>query len=172
MRRRREIPTRNEVMETNEESREMMEEKESDLDTIASDVEAVRETREKLDFGGTQEGAEELDLSIDEAEDVTTEVFETEDENLEEIQSENEEFEGEIQEGRDSSDSDLGKVVEVSVRVETKETINELLTAKEALMRDIDFLAEQIHRASDNRERSNETQETYRDRVRSGKGGR
>lgn len=172
MRRRKEIRTRSEVVETNEESREKMEEKEDELDTIASDVEAVRETREKLDFEGTQEGAEELDRSIDDAEDVTTEVFENEDENLEEIQDENEEFEGELQDGHDSSDSDLGEVVDVSAKVETKETINELVTAKEALIRDIDFLTEQIQRASDARERSNEVQETHRGRVHSGKRGR
>jgi len=172
MKRKKEVRTRNEIVETNEDNRERMEEKEGELDTIASDVEAVRETREKLDFGGTQEGAEELDTSISEAEDVTTEVFENEDENLEEIQAENENFEGELQDGRDSSDSDLGEVVEVSAKVETNETINELLTAKEALIRDIDFLGDQIQRSSDAGERSNDVQETHRGRVHSGKRGR
>jgi len=147
-----------------------MEEKELDLDTLAMDVETVRETLEKLDFGGTRDGAEQLESSIKDAEEVTEGVFDEEDEDLDRIQEENKEFEGELDERRDTSDSDLGKVSDASSKIKTAETISELVKAKEAIMRDIDFLKEQIDRASDARQKSDEIQKKHEARIRSGKG--
>lgn len=170
MAKRSDVPTRNEVTERAETSKKDMEEKELDLDKIATDVETVRETLDKLDLGGTQEGAEQLETSIKGAEDVTEEVFDKEDEDLERIQEENKEFEGDLDERRDTSDSDLGKVSDASSKIETKETINELVKAKEAVVRDIDFLKEQIERVSDARQKSDEIQNKHQARVHSGKG--
>ena len=172
MAKRRDVPTRNEVTERVETSTKEMEEKEVGLDRIATDVEIVRETLEKLDLGGTQEGAEQLESSIEGAEDVTEEVFDREDEDLERMQEENKEFEGELDERRDTSDTDLGKVSDASSKIESKETINELVKAKEAVMRDIDFLKEQIDRATDARQRSDEIQKKHQSRVHSGRGRR
>jgi hypothetical protein len=103
---------------------------------------------------------------------VTEGVFDTEDETLERIQADNQEFEGEIQDRRGTSESDLGKISDASGRIETKETVNELVNAKEAALRDIDFLAEQIDRARGAREKSNAAQEKLRARVHTGKRGR
>lgn len=169
MAKRRDVPSKGEVTERIEKSNKDMEGKEVDLEKVASDVETVRQTLEKLDFGGTAEGADQLEKSIESAEDVTTEVFEREDENLERIQSNSQEFEGEITDHRDTSESDLGKISDSSARIETKETINELVRAKETVLRDIDFLAGQINRASDARKKSDAVQEKLKSRVHTGK---
>jgi len=170
MAKRRDIPSKGEVTERIEKSKKDMEGKEVDLEKVAADVETVRQTLENLDFGGTAEGADQLEKTIESAENVTTEVFEREDENLERIQSNSQEFEGEITERRDTSESDLGKISDGSAKIETRETTNELVRAKEAVLRDIDFLAAQINRASDARKKSDTVQEKLKSRVHTGKG--
>jgi hypothetical protein len=168
MAKRRDLPSKHEVTERIEKNKKDMEEKEVDLEKVASDVETVRQTIEKLDFGGTAEGADQLEKSIESAEDVTTEVFEKEDQNLERIQSNSQEFEGEITDHRDTSESDLGKISDSSARIETRETTNELVRAKEAVLRDIDFLADRINRAADARKKSDTIQEKLKSRVHTG----
>ena len=171
MGKRGDTPTRHEVTERVETGKKDMEEKELDLDTLATDVETVRETLENLDFGGTQEGAEQLESSIKDAEEVTEGVFDKEDEDLERIQEENKEFEGELDERRDTSDSDLGKISDASSKIKTAETISEFVKVKESVMRDIDFLKEQGDLVSDARQKSDEIQKKHEARVRSGKRG-
>ena len=169
MAKRKDVPTRQEVSKKIEKNRKDMELKEINLDWIASDVETVRQTLEKLDFGGTAEGFDQVETSIKGAENVTADVFDREDEDLEQIQKDNQEYEGEIQDRRKSSESDLGKISDSSARIETKETINELIQAKEAALKDIDFLAEQIERAKGARDKSDSIQKRIQARVHSGK---
>jgi chromosome segregation ATPase len=168
MARRKEIRTRSEVSERIQKTGNEMEEKESDLEIITSDVETVRGTLEKIG-GGTKEGLEEVERSIEGAEDVTEQEFNREDENLERIQAEGQEFEGEIEEHQDSSESDRREISDASSKIETRETINELEKAEKAASRDIDFLAEQKDRARSAREKSDSVQEKLKARVHSGK---
>jgi hypothetical protein len=172
MARGKELPRRNEVAEKVEDNKREMEGKAADLEKLASDVETIRHTIEQLDLGGTADGFEQVKGAVESAENVTEEVFDREDESLDRIQADNEEFEGELEGGRESSESDLGKISDASAKIETKETVNELLKAKEAVLRDIDFLAEQINRASDAKKESDSVQERLQARVRSGKQGR
>ena len=59
----------------------------------------------------------------------------------------------------------------VSAKVETKETIKQLEDAREAALREIDFLKEQLLRASEARRESNAIQEKLQARVHAGKRG-
>jgi len=167
MARRSDIRSRTEVTGEIETKKEDMDLKETDLDTIASDYEIVRQTLENLE-GGTVEGFDETEKSIEAAEDVTVEVFEKKDDELEEIQADTEEFEGEIKENRNSAESDLGKLSDASGKIETKETINKLVEAKEIVMRDMEFLGGEIDRAQDAREKSDAVQEKHRARIQKG----
>jgi len=167
MKRHGDVSSRSEITEQVERTTSEMDEKEADLDKIASDVETVRETLDNLDLEGTQECAEELETAFNETEDVTVEEFDSEDESLEQIQDESQEHEGKIEGHRDSSESDLGKVSDASSRIELKVAQNELVKAKEAALRDIEFLAEQIDQAREAREKSDEIQSQLRARVQS-----
>ena len=167
MARRSDIRSRTEVTGEIETKKEDMDLKETDLDTIASDYEIVRQTLENLE-GGTVEGFDETEKCIEAAEDVTVEVFEKKDDELEEIQADTEEFEGEIKENRNSAESDLGKLSDASGKIETKETINKLVEAKEIVMRDMEFLGGEIDRAQDAREKSDAVQEKHRARIQKG----
>ena len=168
MSRRSDVPTRSEVTEKIDTTKSEMEAKETDLDKTASDVETVRQTREQLDFGGTAEGSDEVESSIESAEDVTTEVFDKEDESLDQVQTRNEEFEGKLQDHQESSESDLGKISDARAKIDTKETINELAKTEEAVRRDIEFLDGEGRRASDAREKSDDIQRRLQARVHTG----
>jgi len=167
MARRSDIRSRTEVTGEIEKKKEEMDTKETDLDTIASDHEIVRGTLENIE-GGTVEGFDETEKSIEAAEDVTVEVFEKKDDELEEVQAETHDFEGEIKENRNSAESDLGKLSDASAKIDTTETINELVEAKETVMRDMEFLAGEIDRAQDAREKSDAVQEKHRARIQKG----
>jgi hypothetical protein len=170
MAKRKDVPTRHEVSEKIETGKREMEEKETDLEKVASDVEIVRHTLEQLDFGGTAEGSEELESSIESAEDVTIEVFDGKDEGLEQIQNETQKFEEELEGRRESSESDRRKISDA--KVETNETATELAKADEVVSREIDFLVDQYRRADGAREKSNSIQERLQARVHTGKRGR
>ena len=165
------VPTRREVTERVEKARDDMEGKEVDLDRFASEFETVRQTLEKLDFKGTSEGCEQIESFIESAENVAENTFGEANEGLENLQNESEEFEGELQERQNTSESDLGKVSDSSAQIDTKETINELMKVKESVIRDIDFLAEQVSRASEAREKSNALQERLQCQINAGKRG-
>ena len=167
MARRSDIRSRTEVTGEIETKKEEMDTKETDLDTIASDHEIVVQTLENLE-GGTVEGFDETEKSIEAAEDVTVEVFEKKDDELEEVQADTEEFEGEIKENRNSVESDLGKLSDASGKIETKETINKMVETKEIVMRDMEFLTGEIDRAQDAREKSDAVQEKHRARIQKG----
>lgn len=170
MKKKSDTPRRSEITDTVQKHETDMSEKVEDLDTIATDAETVRETLDNLDFEGTAEGTDEVESSIEKADDVTVEKFEDEDGNLEEIQSDSEEYEGDLQERTDSSQMDLGKISDASGRIETQETVNELVNAKEGVLKDIDFLDGEIDKANDARSESEREQEQHRNRIR--KGGR
>ena len=162
--------TRAEVSETVERSSEDMREKGDDLEKVAADVATVRETLESLEFGGTAEGSEAVEISIRGAEDVTTEVFDREDGELQEVHAGAEGFQDELQENSSSVDADLERISDAGGELETQETVNELVKAKDAALHDIDFLQEQISAAREAREESERAREEYRQEVH-GKGG-
>lgn len=169
MRNKSDTPTRGEVSERVEKSKEQMDEKVNDLDLIATDAETVRGTLESLDLNGTSEGSDAVESVIEEAENVTVEKFDEEDEALQEVQSDMEDFEGELQERTDSSESDSEQVSEAIGQITTEETKGELEQAKSEIDDDIEFLKEQNETAREAREENTQLQQEHRSRVQGGK---
>ncbi|MDY6838834.1 MAG: hypothetical protein SWH78_12765 [Thermodesulfobacteriota bacterium] len=169
MAKRRDIPSRRDVNERLECDKRKMEAKETDLDKIASDVETVRRTLERLDFRGTAEGSREAEESIEGAEDVATDAFDKEDGALERIQTHNREFGAELDDRKGASESDLKKVTDVTASINRNEVGDKLKKAKEAVLSDVNFLAAQIERARAARERSDAIQERLKGRVQKGR---
>ena len=91
--------------------------------------------------------------------------FNEEDEVLEEVQDETEAHENELQERSDSSQMDLGKISDASGRIETSETVTELINAKEGVLRDIDFIDDHQQIAKDARDEAESLQQEHRNRV-------
>ena len=166
MRRINDKPTRGEVTETVDKHGEKLEEKTDDIDVIATDTETVRDTLDALEPGsGTMEGVDEVVNSINEAEDVTVDIFQEEDENLEQRQAESQDYQTDIESRQEASESDRGKITDAGSRVETQATIEELANTEAAVSEDIEFLNEEIDKADEAREESENLQSRHQDRV-------
>jgi len=165
MARRSDVPKRSEVTEKVEQHQSDMHDKAEEMDPVVSDVETVRQTLEDLDLGGTDDGSEQVEQSIESAQDVTVEVFEREDEQLEQVQEENEEHDQELTERTGTVESDLGKISDAGGRITTQETNSELIQAKEAAIRDIEFLQDHERRAREAGQESDRVQQEHRSRV-------
>ena len=161
------VPTRSEITDTVQKHEDDMTEKVEDIDIVATDAETVDETLENLDLedGQTSEGPEAVESAMEEAEDVTVEIFEEEDENLEEMQNEAGDYQDELQERTDTSEKNLGEIVDASGQIETQETVDELVEAKSAVLEDIDFLNEEIEHAEEAIEETENQQQEHRSRV-------
>lgn len=168
MKRKNDTKSRDEITETVEHSNSEMDEKLGDLDKVQQDISTVRETLANLEFGGTSEGADAVEESMTGAEDVTVDVFDTQDAELDDMQTGSQEYQSEMKDHSDSDQTDLERISEASGMLETNETVSELVKAKEAALRDIDFLMEQIERAQTARDESERIQESYKQRVHSG----
>ena len=166
MRRITDVPSRGEVTERTDKSREDMREKEERMDVTATDVETIRETLESLEPGGTAEGSEEVETIVQEADDDTVEVFDEQNEELEELQHESEEHQTEIQDLSDANERNLGKLSDASAKMETDVAVSEFVDAKETAIRDTEFLEDEIKKAEQAREESDRIQQEYERRVR------
>lgn len=162
---RNDVKSRGEITDTVNRSDTDLEQKVGDLEKVERDVKTIRDTLANLEFAGTAEGADAVKGAVTGAETATVEVFDRQDEQLEHAQSENEGYEREMQENAEVEKSDINKLSDASNQIDTHETVNELVKAKEAALRDIDFLAEQIERAKRAREKSEQAQQEYQRTV-------
>ena len=171
MARNRDVPSRGEVSERIDKSRDDMREQEERLETTADDIETIRQTFEELDLGGTAEGSNEVEASIERADDVTVDVFDDHSEKLDDVQSESEEHESELQERADVSESDLGRISDASALIETDGAVSELVKAKEGALKDVEFLTDEGNRTREACDESKRIQDEMENRVRAKSGG-
>lgn len=166
MRKRSDLSSRGEINDNIDKHREDMSVKEDELEIVASDTETVRSTLENLDFGGTEEGADAVESAIEQAEHVTVDIFEQKDSDLEVIQSDTEGYKDELQGHSETAESDLGKISDAGSQVQTGETIEKLADARDNVTEDRDFLNDQVDRAREAREESEQRQQELESRVR------
>ena len=101
--------SRNEITEDIEKHDQDMNEKNEELDEIADDNQIVHETLESIS-GGTCEGTEQVEQSIQAANDATIEDFDGSEGELEGLEQETENTRNEIQEMEKNSESDHDKI--------------------------------------------------------------
>ena len=166
-RKRGDCASRGELTDKGDRAKQDMRDQEGEMDKTVCDVETVRETLDALEFGGTSEGADAVEMSVKGAEGVTENVFDSQDGELDRIQAEGEDFEGDLGERTDRDNADLDKLSDASSRMETQETVTEFLKAKDAALDDLDVLKEMIGEAQDARQESENTQSDYGARVHS-----
>lgn len=169
MARRGDAPKQSEITEKVEKHENDMHEKTEDVEKTVEDVETVRQTLEELDFGGTAEGGEAVEQSIEGAENVSVGEFDSESSALEELEHESEEHEGELQERNDTTTADLGKISDASGRIHSDAANSELIAAKESALRDIEFLSDQAQRAQEAREETQHIHDEHLGRVNTGR---
>lgn len=168
MARRSDTPTRGEVTEQVEKHQEDLREKADDVEETVADVGTVRQTLDALELAGTSEAGDAVEQSIEGAEGVSTNEFNQESQELDQIEGETEEHEEELGERSDTTSSDLGKISDASGRINSDAANGELVKAKEAAMRDIEFLGDQAKRAQEAREESRRLHEGHQSRISAG----
>ena len=140
---------------------------ESDMEVFAKDIEVIKSTLKKLDFGSTtSEGSEEINNYIDSAEDITKEGFKKEDDILEKKHDDSISLENDLTSRNEYSEKNIDQVSGAEKSIKTKDTLNELNKAKNAVLKDIDFLLTQIDRARKERERSDNIQQQLQSKIR------
>ena len=142
-----------------------MDDKGEHIEEAADDVQTERQTRERLDLGGTTDAAEAIAQAIEAAEDVSVEQFDSESQDLEEVHSDSQDHEDELQERSDTSSSDLGKISDASAEIHSDTANDQLVDAKGAAMKDIEFLEQEMRRAEEAREESQRFQAEQARRV-------
>jgi hypothetical protein len=165
--RRTDTPSRGEVTEKIDKSKDDMTDKTGQMDTISTDNVTVTETLDGLDLSGTAEGSEAVEASIEQAQDVTVEKYDEQEKALQEDLDESLEHETDLQERSDATESDLDKVSDAVGNITTEETKSELEQAKSEIQGDIDFLTEHDETAREAREENEQLQQEYRSRMQS-----
>lgn len=162
----KDVSTRHEIARSVIDAQSDFEEKAESLNDIASDLETIRDTIDALNFAGTVEGTTEVEDAIDGAENNAVGVFEAEDDELDERQEESDQFKDDLQERSTQMESDAAAIRDVTDRIQLESTASELAEAKEAALRDVEFLTEQAAHAQESRDQSERVQREYRERVR------
>jgi len=168
-RRRGDAPSQSEITEKVDRRKDEMGEKAEEMDMSVSDVETVRQTLESLELAGTAEGGESIEQSIESAEDTSVDEFDQHSEELEDVHQETHDDEEDLQERSDTTSEDLGKISDASGQINSDATDNQLVSAKESAVRDIEFLDDQRSEAEDARQESERLQQEYQSRVDAGR---
>ena len=157
-------PTRAEIHERAEQLDDTIECGEKELRITAEDMQKIERLKKELNasLGGTAEGAREMESSVEGAREKTDGLLNEQDGELENATSENDGFRKETEERRDVSEANLGKLSEGGATIERQEAVKEILNAKDAVLRDIDFLQETVKQALDASERSGQTRAEIR----------
>jgi len=132
--------SRTEVESTVEGHKEAMDEKGEEIEKTVCDVEVEKQTLDDLELGGTQEGADTVEQSIESAQDTSVGEFDEQSGELEQVHGEVEEYEGELNERSDTTSSDMDKISEASGQINSDAPKGEMDAARDAAQEDIDFL--------------------------------
>jgi len=172
MARRGDVPRRSEVTDRVERNANDLQEKAEASETVVEDAETVCDIRDKVELGGTAEGADEVTQALESAEDTAVEIFEDRDADVEEEQQESEEHEDELRERLDSTESDSAKLDDANGRIHTAEVAGKNAETKDAVTREIEFLDTHKQREAEGREQSERIQNEHDRRVQAARSAR
>lgn len=147
--------TRQELSERTEGFAEKMEGLHEKLNETADDIETLRKLIEQIDpGGGTAEGIDQVEQYVEQADDAAVRDFDGHDQELENVHGENEEYGREVEDRGQVSESNLGRISDVTAPLKTQDAVGEIRAAKEAMVKDVEVLREVQNRIKDNAERS------------------
>lgn len=167
-RRRSDAPSRGEISEKVETHEKALQDKGEDIEETVCDVETERDTLDDLELEGTAEAAEAVEQAIEGARGVSVQEFDTKSDDLEGLQDDVQGEEDDLHERSDTTATDLGKISDASGKIHSDAANGQLVGAKDAAMRDIDFLNDAEKRAKDAREESDRNHQAHRQRVDAG----
>ncbi len=164
MKRSRELRSRIEVTEGVREMDKEMQEKIEDMDDDAHDVEVIHDLQMNLE-GGTIEGIETVEESVNCAAENAEQLFERDDEELENIESKSDAMIDEIQEDKDRVEEDAERIDQAEVSLLKRENYGELQVAKDRTRDDAEFLDSKMKELTEANELNRSQSKDLRERV-------
>lgn len=162
--------SRSEVDDSGQRIEKRMGDAERTLEVLSRDVKTIRETLAGLARIGTAEGVDSSDRFIQGADDITTEHFDEEDRELDHAHQDSGDREHDLDRRSSADESDLKMVADAERQIETQDARAELAKAEQETLKDIEFLKQQLGRAEDARQRSEDLRRRYGQVVHSGQG--
>ena len=156
--------TRAKMESSIENDREETQEKKEENEKIVSDAELERQTIESLE-GGTEDGLNDCTENIKEAQDVSSSEFDQGTNELQEIHGHIEEHKGEIHEGVERANTDIGTIDSSISELNSDSAASELETAKESARRDIEIMEENEREEEGIEQESTKYNEEHQKRV-------
>jgi hypothetical protein len=144
-------------------SEETQEKKEENEKTV-SDAELERRTIEGLE-GGTEDGLNDCTENLKEAQNVSSSEFDQGTNELQEIHGHIEEHKGEIHEGVERANTDIGTIDSSISELNSDSAASELETAKESARRDIEIMEENERDEEEIEQESTKLNEEHQKRV-------
>lgn len=162
----RELRSQTEIAEKVQQHERDMTDQTERVEWSVEDIETVRNTGRDLMSAGTSDAADAVQQALEAAESVSRDGVEEGDRQLEQLQQEARMEESDIQERRNAASSDLGKISAGSTDLHSDGASDRLIAAKEAELRDIEFLEDQERKAREARDKTEHARQQYRDRTR------
>ena len=133
-----------EISDAAAKAKDGMDEKLRDLGLERDDVLVTRETLGELEGDGTEEGCQEVVEAIERAEGVARETFERDGCILKDIHYEGKEQAEGLQDGRESVERDVERIIGATGRINVRDNVRDLEQAREKALQDKDFLERHI----------------------------
>jgi uncharacterized phage infection (PIP) family protein YhgE len=161
---------RSEVTERLDTHREDAKEKADQLEEPVTDSETERNVRDAVELSGTDEGAEQFEQHMEQAQEASQSEFDEESQDLEEVHEQIQEYEGEMHERSDSAAADADRVEEGLGKLNRDAARGQLEGARDSLQSDIEFLNDYEQRAQEAREESQRLHEEQHRRIEAARG--
>jgi len=161
---------RSEATERLDKHQEDAKEKTDQIEETVSDSETERDVLESIELGGTDEGAEQVEQNIEQAQDASQSEFDEGGRELEEVHEQTQEYEGEMHERSDSAGTDADRVEDGLGKLNSDAAKAQIERARDSLQSDIEFLNDYEQRAQEAREESQRLHEEQQRRVNAARG--
>jgi len=161
---------RSEATERLDKHQEDAKEKAEQIEETVCDSETERDVLESVELGGTEEGAEQVEQNIEQAQDASQSEFDEGSGELEEVHDQTQEYEGEMHERSDSAGADADKVEDGLGRLNSDSPKAQLEQARDSIQNDIEFLNDHEQRAQEAREESQRMHEEQQRRISAARG--
>jgi uncharacterized phage infection (PIP) family protein YhgE len=156
---------RSEVTERLDKHQEDAKEKADQIEETVFDSETERDVLESMELGGTEEGSEQVEQNIEQAQDASRSEFDEGSQELEEVHEQTQEYEGEMHERSDSAGEDAERVEDGLGKLNSDAAKGQLKGARDALQSDIKFLNDYEQRAQEARQESQQLHEEQQRRI-------
>ncbi len=159
--------SRSEIQSQVDQNIDQLKDQEEKANVPVEDAEVIAQTLDSLEQGGSSDGVEAVEQSIDSAGEAAESVFDEISQDWEQTQNEGEEHSSEMEESKQSVERDLGIATDAGENIQTEEVTNKYIGIKENLAKEGDFFEEEITESRQATEESQNKQQELQQKLQS-----